>query len=497
MECNSVIDALGERIDHACDAGDMDDLQRCIADAEVVASNITDDVAISTTHYYIANAYSGLHSERKSSNIPDIEHNHYLEKEIWHLRKAAAISSVGGVALFKSDLPCRIATNLGNALNHIGRFSEAIECWDTARDEINDFAMAQGNKGYGLFYYARLLPEETQQVAFLFEARRNLRLACQGNLESGAAIPFEKTIEWISAIIPEDIGLKLDGYPLGEDLPEQKYRQWSLKSRLFLNPLNDIFQASISAYDGLMLPPITAGISEKPKLHGLFNQIKQEYASARYMIYEGLESNSWETHFSDKDVLLYDLLDYGKYSVSIEKLKMSYMMLFSIFDKIAYLLNVHYELNIPVGKTSFRKLWSKDFSYTTTILTTRSGELNWPMRGLHWVSKDLYSSDMQNVIEPQAKELQAIRNHIAHKYLKVHDELWQGLGSLDLFNDGMAHSITRNDLEAKCIKLIKLVRAAIIYAVSGIYIYEKERSMERDGLVAPMVLNTIDDRWKT
>ena len=44
---------------------------------------------------------------------------------------------------------------------------------------------------------------------------------------------------------------------------------------------------------------------------------------------------------------------------------------------------------------------------------------NWPWRGLYWLSKDLYESDLCNVLEPDARALHDLRNHLEHKYVKV------------------------------------------------------------------------------
>jgi hypothetical protein len=54
--------------------------------------------------------------------------------------------------------------------------------------------------------------------------------------------------------------------------------------------------------------PLCNGIlDEPPSLVGFFNQIKQEYVSARWSLYGGTHSSS-RAHFSDRDVTLTNTL---------------------------------------------------------------------------------------------------------------------------------------------------------------------------------------------
>jgi len=89
-----------------------------------------------------------------------------------------------------------------------------------------------------------------------------------------------------------------------------------------LNPLNDLGPHAIAAQDVLMLPPVVTHfwkVPTMPALQGMYNQLKQEFVSARYLYYEGTTSEA--LHLSDKDVRLYDTLDSPAYSLAVEKTK--------------------------------------------------------------------------------------------------------------------------------------------------------------------------------
>jgi len=118
---------------------------------------------------------------------------------------------------------------------------------------------------------------------------------------------------------------------------EGVYRKWVLDNNLFLNPLNDLRKEPLAATDPFHLPNIVTSINTGPKYQGMYNQMKQEFVSARFMLYEGITSQG--THFSDKDVLLINTWDYPAYSINIEKIKFAYRVAFSLFDKTAFFLN--------------------------------------------------------------------------------------------------------------------------------------------------------------
>ncbi|ELZ56240.1 hypothetical protein C467_08675 [Halorubrum hochstenium ATCC 700873] len=122
-----------------------------------------------------------------------------------------------------------------------------------------------------------------------------------------------------------DDEIEFDEYSLGDSDEEKKYRQWCLEQNLFLNPLNDIGSNSIAAQDILHLGSVSGEESSKiVSSVGFYNQMKQEYVSARYLLYEGLQND--EPHFSDKDVRLENTLDYPVYSFNAEKVQIAMRM---------------------------------------------------------------------------------------------------------------------------------------------------------------------------
>jgi hypothetical protein len=223
----------------------------------------------------------------------------------------------------------------------------------------------------------------------------------------------------------------------------------------------------------------------------------------RLLFYEGLTNK--KPHYSDRDVLLYNTLDYPSYSLAAEKMKLAYRSAYSILDKIAYFLNHYLQLGIPARDVYFRKLWYEKCDKNLKLRSKFKESKNLALRGLFWLSKDLYekSTGFRDSIEPEAKDLAEIRNHIEHKYFKLHEKEWRGpLKKANEFEkslaDTLAYSLYRDDFERKTLKLLKLARAALIYLSISIHIEEQYGAKKRDPrqISIPAYLGKWEDRWK-
>jgi len=453
-------------------------------------------------HYFLANAWSHLraNSRRASDAEWDWEQTE-LEREILHLRRALVAD---GYLTLPKVRQCQIATNFGNMLSHVGRFVEAIEYWNRALSIDPEFAMAAANRGHGLVYYARALYDPGHQNAFLRQAHLDLTKGLSLGVDERARPVFEHCKSAIEGRLPDDYlqdGTDMEGFSLGDSEDERRYRRWCLDQGLFLNPLNDLGPFPIAARDVFATPSIVVSIDEGPSYQGFYNQMKQEFVSARYLYYEGIAAK--EPHFSDREVLLFNTLDYPSYSLSVEKLKLAFRMAYSLFDKIAYFLNDCLQLSIPERNVTFRTMWYDRQQRERGLKQWFRLYKNWPLRGLFWLSKDLYENEpgFRQSIEPDAQELNEIRNHAEHKYLKLHD-MW----SPDLRasrkksgqGDTLAYSVKRSDFEAKALRILKLARAGLVYLSLGVHWEEQRRqaASSTDKIIVPMFLDVWEDEWK-
>ena len=120
---------------------------------------------------------------------------------------------------------------------------------------------------------------------------------------------------------------------------------------------------------------------------------------------------------------------------------------------------------------------------------------NWPLRGLFWLAKDLSGNrpEFRKSIEPDAKNLVGIRNHLEHKYLTMTEYEMLDVKELSDDTQKRIYRITRDSFFLKTLKLLKLARAALIYLFLGVHTEERKKISKVDGIVAPMPLGTWED----
>lgn len=501
----TAIGYIAQLIDISGDLGRANGISRALEWCDTLEHRALTDAEAALLQYFRANAWATRQEERRVGRASAWAWDQpEVQEQVLCLRRAA--NHPGFMELIPLRR-CQILTNLANLLNTVGRFVEALEYWDRAIQIIPRFGMALGNRGYGLEHYARALYDQGHRAQMLFHAHQGLSAALspqawyegEYDLAKRSFVTEKAQIERVLDVAKASQIIDSHEHSLGSSEEEAQYRSWCLQSRLFLNPLNDIGTKSVGAHDVLSLPSYVTAIDEPPTLIGFFNQMKQEFISARWLLYEGAHTN--QVHFSDRGVKLYNTLDYPSYSLAIEKVKAAFRIAYSILDKIGFFLNDYMALGLDPTKVYFKSIWyQKQKGGARTIRSEFNGSENWPFRGLFWLSKDLFDEDLREVTEPDAQALYEIRNHLEHKYLKVHEmPLAKTVHQRSdaMWTDRLAYSVSRRDFEAKTLRLLKLSRAGLIYLSLGMHRMEQVRQRARDEKqVASMSLDLWEDDWK-
>tara|TARA_R100001480_G_scaffold136521_1_gene133635 strand:- start:11895 stop:13424 length:1530 start_codon:yes stop_codon:yes gene_type:complete len=499
------LEQVGLLIDGGFDEGDPSLTTMAFGLIEALKSRKLQPEQFALLHYLKSNAWANRIVEKNEQHSWGWEQD-ALANQLLELRFAL---NHQGFDKLPGARKCQVYTNLGNQLNTVGRFVEAIECWDRALEIEPDFAMALANRAMGFVHYAQSLYDPGHRNVLMLIGYDGFQAALApiaiyessglGNLTA----EFEQRQRAIAQKVDLESTRKLlenPGQHLGRPGHQQRYQQWCLENRLYINPLNDMGVHPIACQDVMTLPSLTGPIGRKssypPAIIGFYNQLKQEYVSARFLAYEAHQSK--EAHYSDEGVLLYNTLDYPSYGLSTEKLRLSYRMAYSIFDKIAFALNQYFELGHKDHMVSFRSVWYEPKKIREKVLHSVFEEReNWPLRGLFWLAKDFYDEDFKSSTEPDAAQIAIIRNHLEHKYLKVHSDTTCVTSEHYEESDDWAYQISRGEFQVKTFKLLQLSRAALIYLSAAIHREENIRANLRgDKITKHMPLYPWDDEWK-
>jgi len=500
MSDADAIDCVATLIDLSGDVRSEHGIERAFGMLKEIGRRNLAPAQQAILHYFRANAW---HSKRQMGATvePGQWEQPSRQEQILALFMAR---NHEGFANLDDIRRCQILTNLGIQFNEVGRFIEAIELWDSALEILPNFAMAHGSRGTGLKYYGLVSEDDYDREIILLAAHNAFILATtKGSLWDSV---YPVAVDHFSAearhiadrldltAIAKD--LDLDSPAMGRSKEEQTYRRWCLKHRLFVNPLNDLGPHPIAASDHLMLPSLTVGLEEKgmPSIIGLYNQMKQEYAFARLLLFESERSNS--LHFADRRVQLYNTLDYPCFSIATEKARAAFRLAYSILDKVGYFINCYWQLGAEPHKVGFRTVWYDQIDERSKLHRRFENYENWPLHGLFWLSKDLFDDNFQRVTNPDAQAIFIIRNHLEHKYLQIH-EGWTSAEIIDPITGSLGYSISSHDFTSKALRLLKITRAAMIYLALAVHVEEKARQRNsKSYLVVEMPLSPYGDSWK-
>ena len=489
MNIEKAVVELKAKFDEYKDKNDVIQTKNCIKKAIDLLSEdeLTDEQTVSL-NYSIATAYSDIiAADFKNLDQQAIEE--LYEECIYYFR--AALDNVENIKEDTNGLYQQLYTNAGNVYSEVGRILEAMRLFDIASTKYGMFPMAYGNKGLAAYKLAHFLydPSHSHILAHYsyFCLVNALKHKEYLDLHGNASQFFESKKQILENHYPNDFlinSMDLGNYDFGKAKKEEAYRKWATLNSLFLNELNDAITNPIVATDYLHLPSMIYNIGDdRWKFHyGMINQIKQEYVSARYMFYEGIQ-NRKIAHLADREVLQIEI-DMDVNSFSDFNIRTAFRTLYSLLDRIAFFMNEYFKLGIDVGKVSFRSIWKTQKGQKSIL--KNCCENNYMLNAIYWLSKDIYDENYKRTTKPKSKEFDALRNRMEHRYVV------SVLGDAIVNNESI-HKIDTVDLYDKTLELMRVVREAILYLIFAIHIEEQRKKdlSEKEGKVIPQLKTNV------
>lgn len=395
--------------------------------------------------YCLGNCYSELYETRKTEWYSDD-----LMKSVIFYRKALH-------ALPKEDwrkydnnthaynsLRSMIETNLANRLSSQGRALCCIPHYDKAISIDNNLVAIiakasneiflghslydNGHSEYHYYVAYKLVREGIENIDQLYPEQRT-------SLEEGGKL-FNFKI-WFEELFEVSNFDYFQEYTEKTKLKKQRcYLEWCASKRLFLNDLNDACEYPITYQDVFGLPSFIRSLnssltmSEELSSHGNYDELKNDYCYARYLIFSSKNIPDDTPHMFNSTYQHVEDMTYSINNLKVAQYKSAFRIVYSIFDKVAYLISRFFDLNDLKHdkKISIDNLF-RDFTGNNNKWKPHKklkDSDNHFIHALFYILKDIRkvgdSDSATKWLDPNAVAFAEIRNAMEHRSLKIVDD---------------------------------------------------------------------------
>ncbi|ENU81142.1 hypothetical protein F975_01003 [Acinetobacter sp. ANC 3789] len=359
------------------------------------------------------------------------------QKAVYFLRKEKNATDLLSFAL----------TNLGNFLSSQGRCFCAQHYWDDAI-KIDENPVAVIAKATNILFRTEQLYDDSNNEVYYFFANQLITQAYKkiDFLEREQKIPLQQGHllyvfhQWYGQNFKENEFNYLKEYKQKTSTKtEYRYLNWVAKNKLFLNELNDLLNEEMVFQDTLeissMSYKINTSLSLKEELvfYSNFDELRNEYTYARFLIFQASEIKEDSEHFYNKTYSHIDDTLHAIDNLKTSQMKSAFRILYSIFDKISYFIAKYFGLSITDHEISFKGIF---YEGRLDKIRNRFFESeNCFLHALFYILKEIEvepkrkSKDsienmnkIENLSNLEKHRLAKIRNHLEHRSFRIVDD---------------------------------------------------------------------------
>ncbi|MFC4712853.1 LA2681 family HEPN domain-containing protein [Planococcus dechangensis] len=355
----------------------------------------------------------------------------------------------------------QVCLNYAETLVHTGRSidAQAVLKEMVKEDKDPSFQRLNGEFGWTLIFYSTFLPVKAERLRALEKALELFHVAQTDIQDDKGKKLYEERIKLAENMVGQlgDVEpVKLVDQPAPTE-DEQRYLDWSAEQRLFLNSGNDIEPDTMAKRD------LPLRIQNNAFLGNYLDSLTHEFTSMRRSLYTALTADEVaDDHKMDGDNTVY--------SQRNENLKQVYRQAYSLFDKMALLMNHALQLGVEEPRANFQRIWFEEESLKKPLKPFIQTTKNDALKALYWLSKEVYGYELSEEQSMLVKKALHIRNRIDNSYLQV-------VKKAEPFEKESAraqsHHITEAELERLTLMMTQKARNGLMYLQFALAIGKK------------------------
>ncbi|MCY3748920.1 MAG: LA2681 family HEPN domain-containing protein [Chloroflexi bacterium] len=445
-----------------------------------------------TTHesYNLASSMLSIwHLHERQNGFADT----WMERRDYLHESREIFSSIANNEEAETELRLKALTNAGNSYDNVGRNTDAFDCYDRALAIDSSFAMATGNRGLALLYASPYMRGFEREVKLRAAAELDIAIDDpESVLQHGGESALESFRLQRSLIpdVPSAIEVAMPT-PLRFTDP---HLTWCLREGLLLHVAPKLMDSSVSTLEPLFFRRIISSLDEADMDHmneiiDAFNTIKQDFMSARYLVWACSEQSSpirSQAQAITSHASFLDTLQYGRWGVRTGIAVQAFKATIDVLDKIASFTHLYFGTNQSARVVSFRNLPYEDNRQRRVagaFLTALQGSRwNVGLAALIDLSYDLVSSCPSSI----SRNIN-VRHAATHRFVIVHTEFPQE-------SSEWSERITWHDLIGESLFQLRLARSAIFYVAKMIDIHEegKAAALAEASAIMPLTYSRLD-----
>ncbi len=387
----------------------------------------------------------------------------------------------------ETEFRLKALTDAGNSYDNVGRHTDAIDCFDRALALDSSFAMATGNRGLALLYASPYMRDFEREIELLAAADLDHAISnSESVLKHGGESALESFRRQRSAI-PDLPSASDESEPMPPRFTDP-HLTWCLREGLFLHVAPWLVGSNASVLDPIFFRRIITSLGARDitltnEIIDAFNTIKQDFVSARYLVWASSEPSSpiW-THAQSisSHVSFLDTLDYGRWGVRTGTAIQAFKAAVDVLDKSASFAHLYFGTKQAARRVSFRSLPYED-SARRNVAAAFESALNGksPNRGLSALMDLSYELDDEGS-SPLALNVN-MRHAATHRFLTVHSEMAPE-------SSDWSERINWRDLIDESLCQLRLARSAIFYLAQMIDMQEDVKIATEAGMSVTMAL---------